>query len=276
MSATTIETRRPGLDELDRHVHERRWVILGVLCVSLLIIVIDNTILNVAIPSLIRDLDASNSQIQWIIDSYVIVFAGLLLTTASCRPLRAKGRPPSRSRAVRAGSIASASVDTANQLIFTRAFMGIGGLLIMPSTLSILTKFAPTFFVPQGNAGGRSRATPGPASPGVAVALGPMTGGFLLEHFSWQSVFWGQRSRRRRRTDPRRVHHPSPTHGSADSTRSAPCSRSPVSPPCCSASSRARPRAGRRPKSSSRSLSPPSRSPHSCSGSATPTRRCST
>ena len=65
------------------HVHARRWSILGVLCLSLLIIVMDNTILNVAIPSLIRDLDASNSDIQWIIDAYTLVFAGLLLTTGS-------------------------------------------------------------------------------------------------------------------------------------------------------------------------------------------------
>ena len=57
------------LDPLDPHVHERRWLILGVLCLSLLIIVMDNTILNVAIPSLIRDLDATNSQVQWIVDS---------------------------------------------------------------------------------------------------------------------------------------------------------------------------------------------------------------
>ena len=66
-----------------RRVHARRWLTLGVLCLSLLIIVMDNTILNVAIPSLIRDLDASNSEIQWIIDAYTLVFAGLLLTTGS-------------------------------------------------------------------------------------------------------------------------------------------------------------------------------------------------
>jgi len=83
VSASTTEISRSEYDDLDPHVHERRWVILGVLCLSLLIIVIDNSILNVAIPSLIRDLDASNSQLQWIIDAYVIVFAGLLLTTGS-------------------------------------------------------------------------------------------------------------------------------------------------------------------------------------------------
>ena len=64
-------------------VHERRWWTLGVLCLSLLVIVMDNTILNVAIPSLISDLHASNSEIQWIIDAYTLVFAGLLLTTGS-------------------------------------------------------------------------------------------------------------------------------------------------------------------------------------------------
>src|SRR5215207_10203968 len=69
--------------DIDERVHARRWLTLGVLCLSLLIIVMDNTILNVAIPSLIRDLDASNSEIQWIIDGYVLVFAGLLLTTGS-------------------------------------------------------------------------------------------------------------------------------------------------------------------------------------------------
>ena len=63
----------------------RRWIILAVLCMSLVIIVMDNTILNVAIPSLMTDLQASNSQVQWIIDAYTLVFAGLLLTTGSCR-----------------------------------------------------------------------------------------------------------------------------------------------------------------------------------------------
>ena len=188
-STTEIESLdrpdRSGLDELDPHVHERRWVILGVLCVSLLIIVIDNTILNVAIPSLIRDLDASNSQIQWIIDSYVIVFAGLLLTTGSMSDrFGRKGALQAGLVLFALGSIASASVDTANQLIFTRAFMGVGGALIMPSTLSILTN---VFRDPRER--GRAIAIWAGFS-GVAVALGPITGGFLLEHFSWQSVFW--------------------------------------------------------------------------------------
>ena len=63
--------------------YQRRWWILGVLCLSLLVIIVDNSILNVAIPTLVRDLDASNSQLQWIVDSYTLVFAGLLLTAGS-------------------------------------------------------------------------------------------------------------------------------------------------------------------------------------------------
>jgi EmrB/QacA subfamily drug resistance transporter len=173
------------LDPIDPHVHQRRWLILAVLCVSLLIIVIDNTILNVAIPSLIRDLDASNSQIQWIIDSYVLVFAGLLLTSGSLSDrFGRKGALQLGLVLFALGSIASASADTANQLIFTRAFMGIGGALIMPATLSILTN---VFRDPKER--GRAIAIWAGFS-GLAVALGPITGGFLLEHFSWHSVFW--------------------------------------------------------------------------------------
>ena len=80
MAAPTAMILEPDIPD---HVHARRWWTLAVLCVSLLIITLDNTILNVAIPSMIEDLHASNSDIQWILDAYVLVFAGLLLTTGS-------------------------------------------------------------------------------------------------------------------------------------------------------------------------------------------------
>src|SRR5262249_45659810 len=127
-------------DELPDHVHQRRWWTLGVLCLSLVIIALDNTILNVALPTLVRDLGASTSQLQWIVDSYTLVFAGLLLT------MGALGDRFGRRGALTAGlvifglgSIASATATSATMLIATRAFMGIGGALIMPATLSLLT-----------------------------------------------------------------------------------------------------------------------------------------
>jgi EmrB/QacA subfamily drug resistance transporter len=174
-----------ALDPLDPRVHERRWVILGVLCMSLLIIVMDNTILNVAIPSLIRDLGATNSQIQWIIDAYVLVFAGLLLTTGSLSDrFGRKGFLQLGIVLFGIGSALAAMSTSATQLIATRAFMGIGGALIMPATLSILTD---VFRDPRER--GRAIAVWAGFS-GLAVAIGPITGGFLLEHFDWSSVFW--------------------------------------------------------------------------------------
>ena len=170
-------------EQLNEKAYRRRWAILVVLCVSLLIIVLDNSILNVAIPTLIRELNASNSQVQWMVDSYTLVFAGLLLT------MGAMGDRYGRRGALQMGyvlfgigSLASAFANSADQLIATRAFMGIGGALIMPATLSIITNVFP----PQerGKAIGVWAGT-----AGIGVALGPLTGGFLLAHFYWGSIF---------------------------------------------------------------------------------------
>ena len=174
-----------GSDDVDPAVHDKRWWVLGVLCLSMTIIVMDNTILNVAIPSLINDLDATNSQVQWIIDSYTIVFAGLLLTTGSISDrFGRKGALQVGIVLFMLGSALSALATSATYLIATRAFMGIGGALIMPSTLSLLTN---TFRDPKER--GRAIAIWAGFS-GVGVALGPVIGGLLLEHSSWASVFW--------------------------------------------------------------------------------------
>ncbi|MEX1009638.1 MAG: MFS transporter [Acidimicrobiia bacterium] len=163
--------------------NERRWWILVVLCFSLLVIVLDNTILNVAIPTIVRDLDATNSQLQWMIDAYTLVFAGLLLTAGSLGDrFGRRGALQFGLVVFGIGSLASAFAASADQLIATRAFMGIGGAFIMPATLSIITNVFP----PQerGKAIGVWAGT-----AGLAGVLGPTTGGFLLEHFYWGSVF---------------------------------------------------------------------------------------
>jgi EmrB/QacA subfamily drug resistance transporter len=166
------------------HVHRRRWAILAVLCLSLVLIVMDNTILNVALPSLVNDLGATNSQLQWIVDSYVLVFAGLLLTAGALGDrFGRKGALSLGLLIFGLGSVASTLVDSATGLIVTRAIMGLGGAFIMPATLSILTN---VFRDPRE----RARAIAVWAGcAGLGVAIGPVVGGLLLEHFSWHSVF---------------------------------------------------------------------------------------
>ncbi len=162
----------------------RRWVVLAVLCVSLLIVSLDNTILNVALPDIVRDIHASSSQLQWIVDAYAIVFAGLLLVAGSFGDRMGRKWVLMAGLTVfAAGSAASAFSADPSRLIAARAFMGIGAAAVMPSTLSILTN---VFTEPSE----RARAIGiWSGTTGLGVAVGPVAGGWLLAHFWWGSVF---------------------------------------------------------------------------------------
>jgi len=170
-------------------IQRRRWVILGVVVVGLLAIVIDNTVLNVALKTIASPSDkggigASQSSLEWAINSYTLVFAGLLFTFGVV------GDRIGRKRVLMAGlilfglgSLFSAYSHSPDQLIAARAVMGLGGAAVMPQTLSIIANV----FEPHERARAIGIWT---SAVGVGVAIGPVVGGLLLTHFWWGSVFW--------------------------------------------------------------------------------------
>ncbi|MFJ2834663.1 MFS transporter [Nocardia sp. NPDC087230] len=171
----------PSADPVVRN--PRRWLILIVLCLSSLVLVVDNMVLTVAIPQIATDLDASAQQIQWIIDAYLLVFAGLLLTSGSLSDRFGRKLVMVIGLVLFGGaSLLAAYAGSAELLIAGRALMGIGGVLIMPSTLSILITVFDDDERPKAIGAWSAVAT-------VGMVGGPIVGGVLLDHFWWGSVF---------------------------------------------------------------------------------------
>ncbi|MFD5493769.1 MFS transporter [Streptomyces sp. NPDC001812] len=172
---------------IPEHVHRRRWVILGVLILSLLIVVLDNSILNVAIKTISTPaptgLGATQSELEWAINAYTLVFAGLLFTAGLLGDRIGRKKVLLGGLAVFGlGSALAAFSGTPAELIGFRAVMGLGAAFVMPATLAVLMNVFEREEQPKAIgiwAGG----------VGLAIAIGPVTGGLLLEHFWWGSVF---------------------------------------------------------------------------------------
>jgi EmrB/QacA subfamily drug resistance transporter len=184
LASTLWPTAKGVMDS--KTIQSRRWIILSVLIISLTAIVLDNTVLNIALKTIAEPrvgLGATQSQLEWAINSYTLVFAGLLFTFGVI------GDRIGRRRMLMIGmalfglsSLLTSYAQTPVELIWARAAMGLGGAAVMPQTLSIITNV----FEPRE----RPRAIGiWAAAVGVAIAVGPIVGGLLLDHFWWGSVF---------------------------------------------------------------------------------------
>src|SRR5262245_42801371 len=173
----------PPAAEAHDAMYRRRWWTLAVLCLSLLIVFVGNSSLNVAIPTLSRDLHATESQLQWVVAIYSLVFAGLLFTTGALGDRFGRKGVLQLGLVLFAGSAYLASqASNMESLIACRALMGLAAALIMPSTLSIIINVFPGHERPKAIAIWASVT-------GAAGALGPVASGYLLGHFWFGSVF---------------------------------------------------------------------------------------
>ncbi|MFV8185470.1 MFS transporter [Streptomyces sp. AF1B] len=172
---------------IPEEVHRRRWAILGVLMLSLLIVVLDNSILNVAIKTISTPapvgLGATQSELEWAINAYTLVFAGLLFTAGLIGDRVGRKKVLLGGLVVfGVGSALAAESGSPTQLIAYRALMALGAAFVMPATLAVLMNVFEREEQPKAIgmwAGG----------VGLAIAIGPITGGLLLDHFWWGSVF---------------------------------------------------------------------------------------
>jgi EmrB/QacA subfamily drug resistance transporter len=186
MSGSALETTAmaPATEEVAPQSRDRRWIVLPVLCLSVFLVVVDNTIVNVALPTLNRTLGSSITSLQWIVDAYSLAFAGLLLAGGGI------GDRLGRKGTMQVGlvffglfSAAAAWSHSTGTLISTRALMGVAAAFIFPASLAILTSVFPDPSERQKALGIWG------ATSGIAVAFGPIVGGALLGRFWYGSIF---------------------------------------------------------------------------------------
>ena len=178
----TATHRHAPTDDV-RPGYARRWWVLATKTVCLLVVIMGNTILTVALPSVQRQLGATHGELQWAVDSYILVFAGLLFSWGVIGDRIGRRRVLLIGLSIFAvGSVAAAFSSSPLELILWRAVMGIGGAAVQPTTLAVLTNVFPP--AERGRAIGIWAAT-----AGLAVAGGPLAGGAVLEHFWWGAVF---------------------------------------------------------------------------------------
>ncbi|WP_405861954.1 MFS transporter [Streptomyces sp. NBC_01515] len=163
--------------------HPQRWIVLGVICLAQLTVLLDNTVLNVAIPSLTRELDASTADIQWMINAYSLVQSGLLLTAGSAADRYGRKKMLIAGLVLfGVGSLIAGLAQSTGQLIAARAGMGVGGALLITTTLAVVMQiFSPE---EQARAIGIWAAV-----NALGFATGPLLGGFMLNHFWWGAIF---------------------------------------------------------------------------------------
>ncbi|MFE4330301.1 MFS transporter [Streptomyces sp. NPDC056831] len=178
MTATVAEQNR-----LTPPSHPQRWLILGVICLAQLTVLLDNTVLNVAIPSLTRELDASTADVQWMINAYSLVQSGLLLTAGSSADRYGRKKMLVAGLALFGiGSLVAGLAQSSTQLIAARAGMGIGGALLMTTTLAVVVQIF--------DDSERVKAIGiWSTVSSLGFAVGPLVGGVMLEHFWWGAIF---------------------------------------------------------------------------------------
>ncbi|MEV6776974.1 MFS transporter [Streptomyces syringium] len=181
MTATTAAQRDAGDPKPQRH--PTRWVILGVICLAQLTVLLDNTVLNVAIPSLTEEMGAATSDIQWMINAYSLVQAGLLLTAGSAADRYGRKKLLALGLGLFGiGSLLAGLAETTGQLIAARAGMGVGGALLMTTTLAVIVQ------VFDEDERAKAIGLWGAVSS-LGFAAGPLVGGAMLNHFWWGSIF---------------------------------------------------------------------------------------